>query len=104
MSRIFATTALLDFAVAHGDDQVEPRTAWGSVAPLRQSLPAAAAPQRLYHANASSDTPPAPGLRARSVPEQRDHVLVLDFKPVPVSSRTFCIDPWAGLAGDEKVT
>ena len=100
VSRIFATTALLDFAVA--------RTAMtglnldrmgGSVASFDNLyLP------RLHRSgyvapNASSDHTASPGgFVLDSVPGLYDHVLVLDFKSLyPSIIRTFCIDP-LGLA------
>jgi len=113
VSEIFATTALLDFAVARSAmTGLNIDRMGGSVASFDNLyLP------RLHRAgyvapNASSEQIASPGgFVLDSAPGLYDHVLVLDFKSLyPSIIRTFCIDPLGlalgvegGLAEEETV-
>ncbi|MEQ9465334.1 MAG: DNA polymerase II [Haliea sp.] len=106
VSRIFAATRLLDFALARSViTGLNPDRLGGSVASFDNLyLP------RLHRAgfvapNASSDHSASPGgFVLESQPGLYDHVLVLDFKSLyPSIIRTFAIDPLGlalGLHGD----
>ena len=100
MNDIFATTSLLDFALARSAmTGLNIDRMGGSVASF-DNLYLPRLHRKGYVApNASSDHIPSPGgFVLDSTPGIYDHVLVLDFKSLyPSIIRTFCIDP-LGLA------